>query len=302
MAFESRVEYEIENNNKTRVMHAFRHAYERLLGGFIYSTKEDDVRFINPSLIDFLLKYIRLDKVEVEKIASSVIDVDQLTKRLFSLTYSENKPIMPEVLQNRLLDSYDSFLSGENDYAELIILSLVIYKFVDSNKKENVVCEILSNIEEWDSLYEDYDLSVSFQEFMLEARGNSAINAIIGERIIEIIQEVVLSDADFDGASETLSDLIDKYEVDLSSWDTSRLDKHFGEILQEFISNEAEWLTYWIIDESEVSELHKKVEDKLDKITCLGLDVVLDLSEIDDVNWFEIIWNNEYRRLLEKDD
>jgi energy-coupling factor transporter ATP-binding protein EcfA2 len=301
-AFDERINYEITYNNKTRVMHAFKHAYQRLLGGFVYSTKEEMIRFINPSLIDFLLKYIRLDKIEVEKIASSVIDVDQLTKRLFSLTYQENKPIMPDILQERLLRSYDSFLSGDDDDGELIVLALVIYKYVDSKKKVNVVCEILNDIDEWELLYENYDLSIKFQEFMTEVRGNSAINSIIEERITEIISELVLSDSDFDGAYGTLSDLISKYDLNLSSFNTGKIDEHFAEILQEYVSNEVEWLTDFVTDESEVSELNQKIESKLDKVNSLGLDVELDLSEITDVDWYEVAWSNELRRLMEKDD
>lgn len=303
LAFEERINYEITNNNKSRVMHAFQYAYQRLLGGFIYSTKEELIRFINPSLIDFLLKYIRLDNVEVEKIASSVIDVDQLTKRLFTLThYTGNKPTMPLVLQERLLNNYDSFLSGDDDDGELIILALVIYKYVDSKNKIDIVCEILNEIDKWELLYKDYDLSVKFKEFMNEVQNNSSINAIIEERINEIIGELVLSDSDFDGAYETLSDFITEYDINLESLNTHKLDEHFTEILQEYIWDEVEQLKQHIIDESGVSELNQEVELKLDKVNSLGLDVVLDLSEINDVDWYEVSLSNELHRLMERDD
>jgi hypothetical protein len=283
-------------------MHAFKHAYQRLLGGFIYSTNEEMIRFINPSLIDFLLKYIRLDEVEVRKIALSVIDVDQLTKRLFTLAYKINKPSMPISLQERLLNNYDSFLSGDDNNGELIVLALVIYKYVDSKNKIDIVCEILNEIDEWNLLYEDYELSVKFKDFMHEVRNNSTINTIIEERINEIIGELVLSDSDFDDAYNTLSDLITRYDIDLVSLNTLKLDEHFAEMLQEYIWDEVEWLKDFVTDESEVSELNDKIESRLDKVNSLGLDIQLDLSEITNVDWHDVAWSIELRRLLEKDD
>ena len=303
LAFDARLEYETTYNNKKREMHAFHHAYHRILGGFIFATKEGMIRFINPSLIDFLLKYIKSDINEVEKIAASVINVNQLTKRLFTLTYSDDKkPLMPETLQERLLDSYDSFLTGDDDDGESIILALVIYKYINSAKKVDVICEILKDIDEWESFYEDYDLSVKFQEFMLEVRGNSAINAIIEERITEIISELVLSDSDFDGAFRTLSDLVSKYDVDLQSFNTSKLDNHFVEILQEYISNEVDDLEQNMLDESGIDDLNNYIETQLEELNILGLDLKLDLSEITNVDWYEVAWGNEARRLMEKDD
>jgi GTPase SAR1 family protein len=302
LAFEARLNYEIKHNNKERVMHAFNHAYQRLLGGFIYSTKEDMVRFINPSIIDFLIKYVKSDEVEVKKIASSVIDVAQLTKRLFSLTYSVSKPIMPLDLQVRLLNSYDTFLSGDDYDGEFIVLALVIYKYVDSKHKDSIVCEILSKVEEWNLLYEDYDLSHKFQEFMEEVRGNYVINSIIEDRIIEIINELVISDFDIEDAIATLTDLTSKYVVNLQMLNTNKLEEHFSEIIEEYILNEVEWLKDYALDESSVDEVIEKIKSILEEVNRLGLDIKVDLNEIKDVDWDEITSNNEFRRVMEKDD
>lgn len=303
LAFEKRINYEITFNNKSRVMHAFKHAYQRLLGGFIYSTKGEMIRFINPSLTDFLLKYIRLDCVEVEKMALSIIDVDQLTKRLFPLTHNNTtKPSMPIALQERLLNNYDSFLSGNDDDGESIILALIIYKDVDSEKRIDIVCQILNGIEEWESLYEDYELSAKFQAFMHEVRGNSPINAIIEEKITEIFTELVLSDYDYDRAFRTLSDLISKYDVDLESFNTRKLDNHFAEILQEYISNEVDDLEQHMLDESGIDDLNEFIATQQEELNILGLNVELDLSEIKDVDWYEVACINQIKRLMEKDD
>lgn len=300
-AFEARIEYEVLNNNKQRKMHAFDRSYSKLLGGFIYTNKYDEVRFINPSLTDFLLKYIRTDKVEVEKIASSVIDVAQLTKRLFAINYSEKKPKMPKYLQNRLLNQYQDFLYDEDDYAELITLALVIYKYTDSNKREEVVCEILDNIIEWDALYYDYELGMVFKEFMLEVRGNYAINTIIQNKIIKIINELVILDFDIEEAYKTLSELMTIYSVDLKSLNTEAIDKHFCEILYEYISNEIDLLKDYIMDEGEEYDIIEKVESKIEKFTSLGLDIKFDFGIITNVDWWDYASKNNISRLMDKD-
>lgn len=301
-AFDARIEYEIKNNNKSRVMHAFQRAYQRLLGGFIYCSKEDKVKFINPSLLDFLLLYVRQDNVEVEKITLSIIYVDQLTKRLFSLSHSGDKPIMPKNIQHRLINSHSSFLYHDDSDEALIRLSLVIYKYVDLIEKEDVICEILRNIDDWVSLHDDYELGIKFQEFMLEVRANTLINSIIEEKIVYIISELVLSDQDLESAYNTLSELIVKYNIDLSELETVVLENHFNEVLQIYKSEEIEWLREFVTDISEVQDLEEKVKGKVADLNTLGLNIDCNLSDILNENWADIAWSNEIKRLMEKND
>jgi GTPase SAR1 family protein len=302
LAFEARIEYEVLKNNKQNKMFAFNRSYEKLLGGFIYANKYEDVRFINPSLTDFLLKYIRTDKVEVEKIASSVIDVAQLTKRLFAISYSDKKPIMPMVLQERLLHSYESFLYWDDDYAELIKIVLVIYKYIDSKEKEKVICEILGNIDDWEEIFGDYELNRAFSEFMLTVKDNDVINTLIQEKINVIINGLVISNSDIDEAYQTLSEVINRYDLDLEHLNTEILENHFCEILSEEAYNEVDWLKESIMDESEAHELRGKTEVKIKKLADLGLDVKFDYSMFTDEDWWEIAMENDTRRLMEADD
>ena len=57
-----------------------------------------------------------------------------------------------------------------------------------------------------------------------------------------------------------------------------------------------------MLDESGIDDLNNYIETQLEELNILGLDLKLDLSEITDVNWYEVAWANEARRLMEKDD
>ena len=112
-AFLSRIQYEVLNNNKTKEMHAFQKALSRLDGGFIIIKNSNEVKFINPSLIDFLVKYLQQDKDEVFRIANSVKYVSQLTKRLFIMS-NVGVVKMPESLQNKILANHESFINSSD--------------------------------------------------------------------------------------------------------------------------------------------------------------------------------------------
>lgn len=99
-------------------MHSKMHLYG-YWGSFIYSNDENYIRFINHSLLDFLLKYIQGDKIEVKKIVNSVVSVQQLTDRLFPLSGPTSHQ-MPNYLINRIIASYDSFIKDPKDDSELL--------------------------------------------------------------------------------------------------------------------------------------------------------------------------------------
>lgn len=298
VAFNNRVQYEIDNNNKQREMLAFLKAFKRLEGGFILLKNEVDVYFINPSLIDFLVEYLKQDKVEVLKIVNSVKYVSQLTERLFSLRYEPNKN-MPKSLEKRLLSDYHSFIS-KSDF-DLIQLALVIYKYIDNIDKEEVICEIINSITEWKSLHEDYSLNLHFKEFMFSVKDNENINSVLQERIEEIVSQLFSGQNDIDEAIDFLAQLIKSFDIDFNKLDTTNIISHLDDLFSESIYNEIEDLQEWITDENEAYDKQYEFEKLNDKINHLGLEYKADLSEFD-IDWFEIARGNDFKRMMEKDD
>lgn len=300
VAFNSRVQYEIENNNKHREMFAFKKAFQRLEGGFILLKNDVNVNFINPSLIDFLVKYLKQDKEEVLKIVKSVKYVSQLTERLFSLRYDSNNEI-PESLEKRLLTDYQSFISDGNSDFDLIQLALVIYKYIDNIDKEDVICEIIDSITEWEALYEDYSLNSHFKEFMLAVKDNENINSVLQDRIEEIVSELFRGKNDINEAIDLLEELIKSFDVDFDKLDTTNITYHFDDLFSEHIANEVQWLLDWMTYEDEAQEKLDEIEKLVKRINDLGLEYEANTEEFG-FDWYEVAMENEMARLMAKDD
>lgn len=299
-AFNSRIQYEIENNNKQREMFAFRKALNRLEGGFLILKNEEEVHFINPSIIDFLVKYLREDKEEVLKIANSVKYVSQLTERLFSLG-SLNGNKMSLNLKKRLLEDYQSFISIANGDFDLIQLALVIYKYIDNVEKEEVICEIIDSITEWEALHEDYSLNLHFKEFILAVKDNKHINAVLQERIEEIVSELFRGKNDINEAIDLLEDLTNSFEIEFEEWDLQNITTHLDNLFYEHIEQEVEWLLDWLVYEDEAKEKLNEIEKLVKRINDLGLHYVADTKSFN-IDWYDVEISHEIKRLMEKDD
>lgn len=300
VAFNSRVQYEIENNNKHREMFAFKKAFQRLEGGFILLKNDVNVNFINPSLIDFLVKYLKQDKEEVLKIVKSVKYVSQLTERLFSLRYDSNNEI-PESLEKRLLTDYQSFISDGNSDFDLIQLALVIYKYIDNINKEDVICEIIDSITEWEALHQNYSLNSHFKEFMLAVKDNENINSVLQDRIEEIVSELFRGKNDINEAIDLLEELIKSFDVDFDKLDTTNITDHFDDLFSEHITNEVQWLLDWMTYEDEAQEKLDEIEKLVERINDLGLKYEANTEEFG-FDWYEVAMENEMARLMAKND
>ncbi|AWG22859.1 hypothetical protein FFWV33_15655 [Flavobacterium faecale] len=299
-AYNTRVRYEVKNNNKHIEMFAFSKSFKRLEGGFILLKNDDDVNFINPSLIDFLMNFLAENQDEVNRIAESVQYLSQLTVRLFSLGRT-GKVKIPKSLEKRLLTDYQSFISNENVDYDLIYLALVIYKYVEDDDKEEVICEIIDRITEWKALHEDYSLNLHFKNFMLSVKGNEYINSILQKRIEEIVSELFRGTRELNDAVDLLAQLIESFDVDLKKLDTTNITNHLDDLFSEHIFNDIEDLMDWATDEGEVYDRRNAFENLSIQINDLGLEYKADLSEFDQ-DWFEVCRCNDIRRIMEKND
>jgi energy-coupling factor transporter ATP-binding protein EcfA2 len=301
-AFQSRIELEVLTNNKKKEILAFRKSLKRLIDGFvILKDNNKKIQFINPSLTDFLVAYLRRDNDEIMRIAKSVRYTSQLTKRLFSLSFSKT-PEIPDVLKDRLLDDYSSFISKKDQDGELIQLALVINKYIKSRKSENVVCEILLKINDWSSLHNDYSLNIYFREFLKTVRENNRISQIVNERIVDILSELINGESNINDATQMLEDFIWQYSLNLRFEDTHLIEEHFEDLLSEYIYEEIEELKEIITSEEEASEKKTEILKIISRLNGSGLTISTNLEEFDDEDWLTLAIDNEFRRQMEKDD
>jgi len=301
-AFHGRIDLEVQTNNKKKEVLAFKKALKRLADGFIVIKDNNrKVQFINPSLTDFLISYLRNDSDEVIRIAKSVRYTSQLTKRLFSLS-STQKTKIPDALEERLINNYSSFLSNNDDDGELIQLALVIYKYIQSEKAEKVVCEIINKIDDWSYLHEDYSLNTYFREFLQAIQGNNKVYQIVEEKIVDILLELIKGENEIFNAIKMLEEFLLDYNINLRFFDSRAITTHFEDLLSEYIDQEIYELKDIITDKSEADFKREEIVELTSRISKSGVRIEPNLDEFDEIEWLEIAIANEFTRQIEKDD
>lgn len=298
-AFSKRIQFEVENNNKTKEMHLFRKTLNRLNGGFIIIRNETEVHFINPSLIDFLQKYLQEDKDEVERIILSAKYVPQLTKRLFSLG-SAIKNKIPEKLQSNILSDYKSFVRKENYNSDLIYLMLTINKFMSNGITKKVICEIINNINEWEDLYLDYNLNTHFIDFLNSVSENEKAYLPLRLKALEIVSSLFMGIDDLDDAVDLLENLKEKFDINFKDLKANVV-SHFDELFEYTIDYDIEDLKSSIKDIDEVYERKSELEDLERRINDMGIKYKANYDRFH-IDWSNITWINEMQDRIDSDD
>ena len=282
-------------------MHSFKKSLHRLDGGFIV-LKNNNIDFINPSLVDFLLVYLKEDYNEVVQITESLRFASQFSERLNSLVrFDENS--MPKRLQDRLFEDYSCFIyESESRDFQLIQLAIVIHKYVTLHDTEETICNIIEEIEEWESLHYNYSLNSQFREFMTSVKSNDRINSLLEAKIIEITTELVTGEYDILDAITLFKSLTSSFSLDFNSINTDDINNHFDDLFTDYISQEAEWLVDYILGEDELESKLLEIEFLTDKFNEFGFDYNANLGPFERSNWDEIIRENLFKRAMEKDD
>jgi len=131
-SFDKRLAFEIEANNQQRKINQFDESIKNLLNGFIYVNmtnvdyRFEHVRFINPSISDFLLNDLKTNEKEKEAIINSIIFIEQLeifdkSKTGISLS-KELQTILLKKITSNLLESLHTWIKPlECKYLRAII-------------------------------------------------------------------------------------------------------------------------------------------------------------------------------------
>lgn len=300
-SFYQREKHEVVSNNKSKKMHSFIRALRRLDGGLII-LKKNKVDFINPSLVDFLLDFLKEDYNEVLQIVDSIRYVVQFSERLDSLALFGKKG-MPRGLQRRLVDDYSFFIDGkENRDSQLIQLAILIHKYVTVENTDEIICNIIEEIEEWESLHYNYTLNSQFRDFMKSVKKKNKINSLLEEKIIEITTELVTGEYDIKDAIKLFSSLTNSFDVNFNAIDTQEINRHFDDLFDDYITQEADWLVDFALDENEIDDKLLEIRFLSDGFNEFGFNYEPNLAPLQRSDWDEIIRFNLYKRAMDKDD
>ena len=136
---------------------------------------------------------------------------------------------------------------------------------------------------------------------MYEVRDDYNLNQILESKTSEIVNELFTGIHDLVEAIELLEELTNSFDLDLYFIDTSDIEWHLDSLFTDYIDQECEWLIEWATDEGEVHSKRLEIEKMVKKINDLGLDYKPDMNDFN-IEWYDIVMENELRRLMAKDD
>lgn len=296
-AFEKRIELSQKRGFPVKVK-AFETAISRLNKGFV-QIKGQKLGFINPSMRDFLLNFVKTDALEITSMLESVRFASQFSDTLMDMVRAKGISF-PEQLKKSILDDYSEFLRSGFEDPDLIKLALVMYRNIPGEISNGLVTEIIGDISNWEALYEDYSLNQQFMRFVDLTRENAQIHSALIERTWEIVNEVVTGEDDPERAVEALEKMSEAFKINFDTLDSRTVVDHFNQIFDDYIANEVENLRDYLLDPGEAYEKEREIQKLNQRIIDLGLDYEVDMDEFS-ADWDEIAMENEFRRQMDKD-
>lgn len=307
-AFDSRMLYEKNHNNKHVTQFAFTNSLKKLNEGFIIiKDGGKKVQFINPSFIDFLLNFLRNEPDEIIIILKSIYNIKQLTTRLFNYSTSFYKEI-PQFLKSRILTEYHSLVSETDKDIDLFQIALVLYKYIDFKESETVICKILDEIEDWGFLNKNLNLNIYFINFLEKTKHTKIYTKLNYGSIINILLNSIYNIND---AINLLKNLDRGNDVKTMKKYDFEIKTKLEHILENTVDDRIDFLKYNILTLEQLYQEKNIIKDYINTINELGIEINDDcMLEFDYYEWYQYIDDhkidnelndqitNEYEKLL----
>lgn len=310
MAFNTRLDYEVQLNNYERPMGAFKSSFRRLEGGFIveYSNAPGWYQFINPSLVDFLVKYLQKNRDEVTRISESCYYLRQLITRLFTIDNIDQKNakrFVSSKLKQKLLFENDFYLKEQSKNYDRLTLAILIHKYIDIRESERVVIKLLSDIDDGNFITEDHDIGFFLQYFLEDIESNAIIEQVKAMANV-ILPPLLYVENDLTDLIKRIKFISEKFDVDfsivLNQNDNYDFDDKFTDLLNEKIENDIEDLLGYSMAQNFVSSKETEAQDILDYLSNFGLTIATDMHDYSKFDWFDVGMGNYFKEQMAKDD
>ncbi|AXY73637.1 hypothetical protein D3H65_06420 [Paraflavitalea soli] len=226
-AFEARYRYEIEENGFTLKSDGYNQSIRKLLDGFIKSEKKSQngkiyFSFLNPSVADFIINFLRERWSEVKRIVYSAIYFKQITK------YFDIEPIWGseiEIPQNELPAFYNRFnkmvpslvaSAGDDTEGNISALYILVRYFSDFVPEDRLL-----------SLFQDIDFSTASDASVSEIRfvfnhldGRASVRKFIHENWERFFISAITVSTDSEDINRFLQ-MFSDYELSEEDWSTN---------------------------------------------------------------------------------
>lgn len=198
-AFKSRIDFEIAKNNFRKKSNLFNRTIKELQNAFIYRTvkiyseyyKSTEIRFLNPSVEDFLYYYFNENIDEYFTVLESSIYIEQFKARITTRKKPwEKKIYFSSSNYNRLLKLFlDKFPNLEsystNKDLDTVFCLINLFKWIDIG---DIVINILKNTRTIDLDYNDKFNLIEIMEYFGENKLTELLPISLDELFINITE------------------------------------------------------------------------------------------------------------------
>ena len=288
-AFNSRIDYEVENNNYQRKGNEYNSALSELVGGFIIRTiDKNTVRysFFNPSIEDFIYEYFQTSNEEYLQLLHSSLFFEQFKYRIGTTIVKGEKRInfSKKTSRKKLYEIFEEkkkLLKGFNSDSHLNIITTLIRLF---NKNE-IEVELLERINDLDIGYlswDDRDNLAEILKYLVENNLISQINNL--PVLLEILSKdipsyyLIKSFANLIKENKVLFDVIKEAKeknTDLYLNIQNNIDKSWEEVSDRYMTD-----AYGIDKTDEIEELEDIINERKNEAARINTDIGLDGSEV----------------------
>jgi len=188
-AYNSRLDFEVKNNNFFKPINSFKESLKKLNDGFIQINNgwNNNISFINPSLEDFLNYFIKENQMEIERILYSAISLDQWF--FFYKPIIDNKnTISKKLLEHFYLNNKEYF--GIKEEEDFILSAIFIYSYM---KGVNRSIELINSIRDWNFILDNSSNRIYLIEFLNSAKSNLDINNCISRLSNHFFYNLIIS-------------------------------------------------------------------------------------------------------------
>ncbi|MDO6736252.1 restriction endonuclease [Wenyingzhuangia sp. 2_MG-2023] len=187
LAFDSRITYEVRENNFFKPTNPFNDSLRILNEGFIISYSYNnyiEFNFINPSLEDFLKYYIENNNYELTRILSSSIYIEQ-----WFVFY---KPFEKKNIEKKLINIFISKFS-KNKISEVEKYKAILFLASYAPDEINVILKILKSIYQWDFISGNVILQSYSLQFLKNSIREKKLLSIICKLDYEYFLRIILN-------------------------------------------------------------------------------------------------------------
>lgn len=307
-AFDARVIHEVAFGGYSRKINAFQRSLRRLTDGFIVKGRHFDngyYQFINPSLIDFLVNYIKNIDGEGGKISEAAVTLDQLTPRLFPITQRRRRVFISAMLSEKLLFNWQLYVDPDQEEKSRFVLALILFYYVNDPRKDGLVREHLTQIRNWDFVEGDTDMHLASKLFLEELEPGEVFSAVTSH-CIGLFVAMICGSENSDEALEVLQMVINRFKPDfvlqMSDEQKTAVEEIFSSLIESYMSERVEDILSYAHAISAAQELEESIFKLKELLVSYGIDTSLDSGIINQHDWSTIQSHNYFAEEMAKND